>query len=66
VTGKLTLKGKSTDLQFPLVVKKEGAAQVFEGSVPIKRLMFSIGEGDWKDTSVVADEVMIKFRIVAQ
>ncbi|MFM7670159.1 MAG: YceI family protein [Betaproteobacteria bacterium] len=66
VTGKLTLKGKSTDLQFPLVVKKEGVAQVFEGSVPIKRLMFSIGEGEWKDTSVVADEVMIKFRIVAQ
>jgi polyisoprenoid-binding protein YceI len=66
VTGKLTLKGKSTDLQFPLSVKKEGGAQVFEGSVPIKRLVFGIGDGEWKDTSVVADEVIIKFRIVAQ
>jgi polyisoprenoid-binding protein YceI len=53
-------------LQFPLSVKKEGAFQVFEGSVPIKRLVFGIGDGEWKDTSVVADEVMIKFRIVAQ
>jgi polyisoprenoid-binding protein YceI len=66
VAGKLTLKGKSTDLQFPLSVKKEGGAQVFEGSVPIKRLVFGIGDGEWKDTSVVADEVAIKFRIVAQ
>jgi len=66
VTGKLNLKGKSTDLQFPLSVKKEGTFQVFEGSVPIKRLVFGIGDGEWKDTSVVADEVMIKFRIVAQ
>ena len=66
VVGKLTLKGKSTDLQFPLSVKKEGGAQVFEGSVPIKRLVFGIGDGEWKDTSVVADEVVIKFHIVAQ
>ena len=66
VVGKLTLKGKSTDLQFPLSVKKEGGAQVFEGSVPIKRLVFGIGDGEWKDTSVVSDEVIIKFHIVAQ
>lgn len=66
VIGKLTLKGKSTDLQFPLSVKKEGGAHVFEGSVPIKRLVFGIGDGEWKDTSVVADEVVIKFHIVAQ
>ena len=66
VIGKLTLKGKSTDLQFPLSVKKEGGVQVFEGIVPIKRLVFGIGDGEWKDTSVVADEVVIKFRIVAQ
>ena len=66
VVGKLTLKGKSTDLQFPLSVKKEGGVQVFEGSVPIKRLVFGIGDGEWKDTSVVADEVVIKFHIVAQ
>jgi polyisoprenoid-binding protein YceI len=34
--------------------------------VPIKRLVFGIGDGEWKDTSVVADEVVIKFHIVAQ
>ncbi|RXZ36593.1 YceI family protein [Oxalobacteraceae bacterium CAVE-383] len=65
VTGKLAIKGKSTDVAFPLTVKKDGAAQVFDGVLPIKRLTYNIGEGDWKDTSTVADEVVIKFHIVA-
>lgn len=65
VTGKLTIKGKSSDVSFPLSVKKEGTHQVFEGSLPIKRLTFNIGEGEWKDTSTVADEVIIKFHIAA-
>ena len=66
VAGRLTLKGKTADVSFPMTVKKEGAAQVFEGSVPIRRLAFGIGDGEWKDTSIVADEVIIKFRVVAQ
>jgi polyisoprenoid-binding protein YceI len=64
VAGKLTIKGKTADVAFPLTMKKEGAAQVFEGALPIKRLAFNIGEGEWKDTSMVADEVLIKFRVV--
>jgi polyisoprenoid-binding protein YceI len=65
VSGKLTIKGKASDVQFPLTVKKDGAQQVFDGSLPIKRLAYNIGEGEWKDTSTVADEVIIKFHIVA-
>ena len=65
IAGKLTIKGKSLDISFPLIVKKEGALLVFEGSMPIKRLYFGIGDGEWKDTSVVADEVIIKFRVLA-
>lgn len=65
VAGKLTIKGKTTDVSFPLSVKKEGNAQVFDGSLPIKRLTYNIGEGEWKDTSMVADEIIIKFHLVA-
>jgi polyisoprenoid-binding protein YceI len=65
VTGKLTIKGKTADVSFPLSVKAEGGKQVFEGQLPIKRLAFNIGEGEWKDTSMVADEVVIKFRVAA-
>jgi polyisoprenoid-binding protein YceI len=65
VSGKLSIKGKTADVSFPLTVKTEGANQVFDGALPIKRLTFNIGEGEWKDTSMVADEVQIKFHIVA-
>jgi polyisoprenoid-binding protein YceI len=64
VAGKLTIKGKTSDVSFALTVKKDGANQIFEGVLPIKRLSYNIGEGEWKDTSMVADEVTIKFRVV--
>ena len=66
VTGKLTIKGRTADVSFPLTLKKDGGPQVFEGALPIRRLAFNIGEGEWKDTSMVADEVVIKFRVVTQ
>ena len=66
VTGKLTIKGRAQDVTFPVTVKTEGGKQVFDGAVPIKRLAFNIGEGEWKDTGMVADEVTIKFHVVAQ
>ena len=65
VAGKLTIKGRTADVQFPLVVRKQGAQQVFEGTLPIRRLAFGVGEGEWRDTGIVADEVQIKFRFVA-
>jgi hypothetical protein len=33
------------------------------GVFPIKRLGFKIGEGDWADTSMVADDVQVKFKL---
>ena len=65
VNGKLTIKGKTVDVSFPLSVKPEGGKQVFEGQLPIKRLAFNVGEGEWQDTGMVADEVVIKFRVAA-
>lgn len=65
VTGKLTIKGRTADVSFPLLVKAAGGKQVFEGQLPIRRLAFNVGEGEWKDTSMVADEVVIKFRVTA-
>lgn len=65
VTGKLTIKGRTADVSFPLTMKTEAGHQVFDGSLPIKRLTYTIGEGEWKDTSVVADEVIIRFHVVA-
>jgi polyisoprenoid-binding protein YceI len=65
VNGKLTIKGKTTDVSFPLSIKKDGNSQVFDGALPIKRLAYNIGDGEWRDTGTVADEVVIKFHVVA-
>ncbi len=65
VTGKLTIKGKSQNVVVPVTVTQQGASQTFDGLLPIKRTQYDIGTGEWKDTSVVADEVVIKFHIVA-
>ncbi len=66
LSGKLTIKGKTADVTFPVSVRKLGALTQLEGKLPIKRLAFNIGEGEWKDTSIVADEVTITFRVIGQ
>ena len=65
VTGKLTIKGKSANVTFPATVRAQGGKQLFEGALPIRRLAYNIGDGEWKDTSMVADEVVIRFRVLA-
>lgn len=64
VTGPLTIKGRTNTVTAPFTVKSEGGATVYEGMFPIKRLAYGIGEGMWKDTDTVADEVQIRFRLV--
>lgn len=64
VVGKLTIKGITQDVTAPFTFKQEGANQVFEGALPVKRNVFKVGDGEWKDTSVVSDDVTIKFRVV--
>ncbi len=62
--GVLVVKGRSMPVQFPVSIKSVAGKTHLEGRLPVSRLAFSIGEGEWKDTSLVADEVMIEFRLV--
>ena len=62
--GKLTIKGITHEVVAPISFRAEGGQQVFEGTLPIRRLAFNIGEGEWKDTATVADDVQIRFRII--
>jgi polyisoprenoid-binding protein YceI len=59
VAGKLTIKGASRDVVVPITL----AAGVASGSVAIKRLDFKIGDGEWADTSMVANDVTVKFKL---
>ncbi|GAB7126499.1 YceI family protein [Silvimonas sp. JCM 19000] len=62
--GKLTIKGITRDVTATLTSKADGANTDVEGSFPIQRLQFKIGDGDWADTGTVADEVTVKFKLV--
>jgi polyisoprenoid-binding protein YceI len=64
VNGNLTIKGHTQNVAVPVVLTQQGATQTFDGTLPIHRRAFEIGTGEWKDTSIVADEVLIKFHIV--
>jgi polyisoprenoid-binding protein YceI len=64
VDGKLTIKGHTEAVAVPVVVTQQGTTRIFDGTLPVRRLAFNIGTGEWKDTSTVADEVLIKFHIV--
>jgi polyisoprenoid-binding protein YceI len=62
--GQLTIKGKTNEAVAPFTYKEDAGIGVFNGVFAIKRLQYNIGEGVWKDTAVVADEVQIRFNIV--
>ncbi|MBI2308853.1 MAG: YceI family protein [Rhodocyclales bacterium] len=63
--GKISIKGRTQDAVLPFTVKQDGQLATFDGNLTLKRLDFAIGEGPWADVSTVANEVQIKFRIVA-
>ena len=63
VAGKLTIKGSSRDVLVPVTLTQSGATTTATGAFTLKRLAFKIGEGEWSDTSMVADEVQVKFKL---
>ena len=65
VAGQLTIKGKTQDVVVPATFTPQGNTGVFDGSFTIRRADFSIGEGSWAKFDIVANDVLIKFRITA-
>ena len=65
VGGQLTIKGKTQDVVVPATFTPQGNSGVFDGSFTIRRADFSIGEGSWAKFDIVANDVLIKFRITA-
>ncbi|MBC8056987.1 MAG: YceI family protein [Rhizobiales bacterium] len=64
VSGKLAIKSATRDVVVPVTLAQTAGNTTASGSFEIKRLDFKIGDGDWKDTSMVADPVQIKFKLV--
>jgi polyisoprenoid-binding protein YceI len=65
VAGKMTIKGRTLDLTTPVTLRQEGNNASFEGSLVLKRADYAIGDGVWADFGTVANEVQVKFHLVA-
>lgn len=63
VAGQLSIKGQPRPIAVPVTLVQQGGTTVATGSFPLKRLEFKIGEGEWADTSMVANEVQVKFKL---
>ncbi|MCU0923343.1 MAG: YceI family protein [Burkholderiaceae bacterium] len=63
VAGKLDIKGNARDVLVPVQITQTGGVSTATGSFVIKRLDFKIGEAEWADTTVVANDVTVKFKL---
>jgi len=65
--GKLTIRDASRDVKIPLTFKTvtEGGKPVgvMTGEIVIKRLDYGVGQGEWKSTEWVDNEVTVKFSL---
>jgi polyisoprenoid-binding protein YceI len=65
VAGQLTMKGITRDAVVPITLKKDATGNsVAEGSFTLKRLDYKIGEGQWADPDTVANDVIVRVRMV--
>lgn len=66
VVGKLAIKGNARDLVVPMQLSQAGGLSTATGGFALKRLDFKVGDGEWADTSIVANDVQVKFKLVLQ
>lgn len=65
MAGKLTLKGIARPLTVPVTIAPAANGQsVASGSFVLQRIDYKVGDGEWTDTSVIANEVQVRFKLV--
>ena len=63
VAGRLTIKGQARQVVVPVAITQTEGKSVATGTFAIRRLEFRVGDGDWSDTAMVADEVQVRFKL---
>ena len=64
VAGKLSIKGQMRDVVVPVALTQAGPTSTATGQFVIKRLDFKVGEAEWTDTSLLANDVTVRFKLV--
>ena len=65
VLGHMTIKGKTLEVSAPVNFRQDAGNGIMDGSFVLKRADYGLGEGIWADFGTVANEIQIKFRLVA-
>ena len=61
--GKLTIRNITHDLRLPLTLKPTAEGLELSGKTAFKRLDYGVGQGEWKSTGSVGDEVKIEYTV---
>lgn len=64
VSGKLSIKGTVREVVVPVQFTQSGGTSTATGAFTIKRLDYKIGEEEWADTTVVANDVKVNFKLL--
>ena len=64
VAGKLSIKGSVRDIVVPVAVTQSAGTSTASGAFTIKRLDFKVGEAEWADTSMLANDIQVRFKLV--
>lgn len=62
-TGKLTLRNVTKDVPIDFTFENKDGGAWLKGTARIKRLDFGVGQGEWKDTSTVGNDVQVRFAL---
>ncbi len=62
--GQLTLRDVTKPVPIDFTFETKDGNTWLKGKAAIKRLDFGVGQGDWKDTETVANEVQIQFALL--
>jgi polyisoprenoid-binding protein YceI len=63
LSGNLTIKGRTHAIVVPANYQAQGARGVISGEFRFNRTDYGVGEGEWADTSIVANAVRVRFNL---
>jgi polyisoprenoid-binding protein YceI len=59
--GKLTIRDVTRDVPIDFTYETDASGAWLKGQAKLKRLDFGVGQGEWKDTQWVSNDVRVEF-----
>lgn len=63
LSGNLMIKGRTHAIVVPVSYQAQGVRGVLSGEFIFNRSDYGVGEGEWADTSIVANAVRVRFNL---